>query len=97
MLLLFGLSLVYPPSMAERFARVSEPELAPYGVRYTRHVTQVWCVFFVGNGAVATYTALYASREIWAWYNGLIAYLLMGILFAGEWLFRRCFHARTEH
>lgn len=95
MLLLFGLSLRFPPSMVERFARLQEPELPPAGVRYTRRVTQVWCAFFVANGTFAAWTALYASREQWALYNGLIAYLLMGALFAGEWLVRRRVRARS--
>ena len=91
MLLLFGLSLVYPPSMVERFARISKPDLPTDGVRYTRRVTQVWCVFFVVNCVAGVYTALYSSREIWVLYNGLIAYLAIGILFAGERLYRRYF------
>lgn len=94
MLLLFGLSLKEPPSMIERFARLQEPDLPPAGVRYTRRVTQVWCMFFMINAALAGWTALYASRDEWALYNGLIAYLLMGALFAGEWLVRRRFLPR---
>lgn len=94
MLLLFGLSLKTPPSMVERFARLNEPDLTASAMRYTRHVTQVWCIFFVANGAIATYTALYSSREIWSLYNGMISYLLMGTLFAGEWLVRRRFASR---
>jgi len=89
MLLLFGLSLRHPPSMIERFARLGQADLPPTAVRYTRRVTQVWCAFFVCNGLLATYTAVWTSRDIWALYNGLIAYLLMGTLFAGEWLLRR--------
>jgi uncharacterized membrane protein len=89
MLLLFGMSLIYPPSMVERFARLREPDLPPSGVTYTYRVTQFWCGFFVVNGAIAVYTALYASRDMWALYNGLIAYLLMGVIFAGEWVVRR--------
>ena len=89
MLALFSLSLVFPPSMVERFARLGEPDLPDAAVLYTRCVTQVWCAFFVGNGAAAVYTALYADREAWALYNGFIAYLLMGVLFGGEWLIRR--------
>lgn len=91
MLLLFGHSLKFPPSMIERLARLREPDLPPAGIRYTRRVTQVWCAFFIANGTVAAWTALYASRDNWAIYNGLIAYLLMGMLFAGEWLLRRRF------
>jgi uncharacterized membrane protein len=88
MLILFGVTLIRPPSMVERFARLEQAELSPARVRYTRCVTEIWCLFFVANGAIAAYTA-FASREIWALYNGLIAYLLMGTLFAGERLFRR--------
>ena len=97
MFLMFGMSLFTPPSMIERFARISKPDLAPEGVRYTRRVTQVWCVFFIGNGGASGYTALYSSREQWVLYNGLIAYVLMGTLFAGEWLFRRYWLTTTVH
>ena len=94
MLLLFGGSLLAPPSMVERFARLGDPDLPAAAIAYTRRVTQLWCVFFVGNGAAAAYTALFASRNDWALYNGFIAYLLMGALFAGEWLYRRLFIMR---
>jgi|RhiMethySRZTD1v2_1073278.scaffolds.fasta_scaffold34047_7 uncharacterized membrane protein len=89
MLILFGVTLVHPPTMVERFARLQEPELSPASVRYTRRVTFAWCAFFVLNGAIAAWTAVYASREAWALYNGVIAYLAMGTLFAGERLLRR--------
>ena len=97
MLLLFGMSLFNPPSMVERFARISEPDLPPEGARYTRRVTKIWCGFFLLNGGVSGYTALYASREQWILYNGLIAYVLMGALFVGEWLFRRFWLTSTMH
>lgn len=89
MLALFGASLLRPPSLIERLARLRQPGLPAEGIAYCRRVTQVWCVFFVGNGAVATWTTLAASRETWLLYNGLVAYVLMGALFAGEWLYRR--------
>jgi uncharacterized membrane protein len=57
-------------------------------VRYTRRVTEVWCAFFVLNAAAAAYTAIYATREAWALYNGVIAYVLMGTLFVAERLLR---------
>ncbi len=89
MLILFGDTLLRPPTMVERLARLRDPELSPAGVRYTRHVTEAWCLFFVFNGALAVYTALYTSREAWALYNGFIVYILMGTLFAGERAVRR--------
>ncbi|WP_323002652.1 hypothetical protein [Denitromonas sp.] len=89
MLALFAHSLVQPPTVIERIARLHQPDLPPAGVAYTRKVTQLWCGFFIVNGAIAAYTAVLASRETWVWYNGGIAYALMGLLFAGEWLYRR--------
>lgn len=87
-LLIFAGTLRFPPSMIERFARMQEPNLTDAGVAYTRKVTQVWCGFFVLNAAIACYTALISSLEVWTLYNGFIAYLLIGLMFAGEWVFR---------
>ncbi|MCC6591837.1 MAG: hypothetical protein IT479_01055 [Xanthomonadales bacterium] len=94
LLVLFGLSLRHPPSFVERLARLQEPQLPAHAVAYTRRVTQVWCGFFVLNGGIALWTALYASHAAWALYNGLLAYLLMGALFAGEWWVRQRVRAR---
>ncbi len=89
MLATFGYTLWRPPTMIERFARALDGELPPAGIAYTRRVTQVWCLFFIVNAAVALYTALFASIATWTLYNGLISYGLMGLLFAGEWLLRQ--------
>lgn len=88
MLTLFAVSLWQGPPIIERLARLREPDLPPAGVRYTRRVTQVWCVFFVLNGSIAAGTALYASLALWTLYNGVISYALMGLMFAGEWCCR---------
>lgn len=89
LLLVFGLSLRFGPPVAERLARLRDPVLPPAAVAYTRRVTQVWCGFFACNGAIALATALWASERTWALYNGLVAYILIGTLFAIEWLVRR--------
>ena len=88
-LVLFAGSLFSPPSFVERLARIRQPNLSPQGVAYTLKVTWVWSVFFLINGGVATMTALWASNEMWALYNGFIAYVLIGILAGGEWIVRR--------
>lgn len=88
MLTVFTYSLFVPPSIVEQFARRREPDLAPQSVTYTRRVTQVWCVFFTLNGGVALVTALWTSAATWSLYNGFVAYLLMGLLFAGEYAIR---------
>ena len=87
-LALFAHSLRHPPTLIERLARLQEPDLPPEGIRYTRKVTQVWCVFLAANSLVALAT-VFASREVWALWNGLLSYVCMGTLFAGEWLIRQ--------
>lgn len=96
LLLVFGLSLRFGPPVAERLARLREPDLPPAAVAYTRRVTQVWCAFFVLNGGAALFTALYASERVWALYNGLVAYALIGTLFAVEWLVRQRVRTRLH-
>ncbi|MDQ7978744.1 hypothetical protein QYH69_15965 [Paraburkholderia sp. SARCC-3016] len=88
LLIAFGTTLVRGPSMVEKFARLRKPDLSEPAVRYTRHVTQVWCAFFVLNGAFSLYTALCWPRDAWSLYNGAIAYGLIGLLFVGEIVWR---------
>lgn len=84
----FAGSLRLPPPVIERLARLQHPDLPPEGIRYTRKVTQVWCVFFLINGLAALYTALWCSMACWTLYNGVIAYVLMALLMAIEYLIR---------
>lgn len=88
LLALFVSSLIHPPTVIERLARLQEPDLPESGVIYTRKVTLAWIFFFAINGAIALYTALFCSLEVWTLYNGLIAYIAMGVLFAGEFAVR---------
>jgi uncharacterized membrane protein len=91
MLLTFAQTIWSPPSMIERFARLIEPDLDEVGVRYARNVTLIWCAFFVANCAMGIWTALYADWSFWTLYNGLIAYVGIGVLFFGEVLVRPLF------
>ncbi|RDX36980.1 hypothetical protein DZA50_02910 [Kangiella sp. HD9-110m-PIT-SAG07] len=88
-LIIFAFSLINPPSVIERLARLQEPDLPEEGVAYTRKVTQVWCGFFVFNILVSLYTVIFTSTKIWTLYNGLISYLLMGSLFISELVYRK--------
>ncbi len=88
LLVLFGVTLRKPPSMAERLARLREPDLPPHAVEYTRKVTMAWCGFFIVNGSIATLTATVGTAQQWALYNGGIAYALMGVFAGVEYLVR---------
>jgi uncharacterized membrane protein len=88
-LALFGLSLKYGPPMVERLARLREPELPEVAIAYTRQVTKVWVGFFLFNAALVSALTLWAPLSWWTLYTGLISYVLMGMLFAAEWLVRQ--------
>ena len=95
MLALFGLSLKFGPPMVERLARLTEPQLPDIAIRYTRRVTWVWSGFFLVNGLIAAALTLWAPLSWWTLYNGLIAYGVMGLLFAIEWLIRQRVRGRS--
>ncbi|MFM5352801.1 COG4648 family protein [Aeromonas dhakensis] len=89
LLCLFGWSLTRPMSLVERLARLQDPALPAAAIGYTRRVTQVWCGFFVINGALAAFTIWHGDLALWSLYNGFISYLLMGGLMGAEYLVRR--------
>ena len=89
MLAVFGGSLFAGQTVIERLARLQQSDLPEKAVRYTRRVTQVWCVFFIINGTLAALLVRLGRYDWWAVYTGVIAYVLMGMLFAGEWLYRK--------
>ena len=64
-------------------------DLSVEELRYCRTVTQVWSAFFVLNGGTALAPALLAPLSWWALYNGLLAYLLIGLLGASEYVIRK--------
>lgn len=88
LLWVFARSLSGVP-LVERFARAQAATLSPQEVRYCRSVTRLWCGFFALNASVILALAGVGDREAWALYTGLGSYLLMGLLFAGEWVVRR--------
>jgi uncharacterized membrane protein len=88
MLAVFASSLRRGMPIVERFARLRHPDLPPHAVAYTRRVTQVWAGFFACNGLVSAALSLWAPWHWWTLYNGMISYVLIGLLMAGEWLVR---------
>lgn len=88
MLAVFGGSLLRGVPVIEKMARLRHPDLPPHVVAYTRRVTQVWTAFFAFNGLTSAALALWAPVQWWTLYTGLVSYILIGLLAAGEWLVR---------
>lgn len=94
LLLAFGSTLFFPPSIVFRFASLADKTIAGSAFeeqvkKYCKTVTAVWCVFFILNGAAAFYTVFFADEKVWSIYNGGISYVIMGIIFAVEFAVRK--------
>jgi len=85
---LFGQTLFSPSSLCERLVRLQYPEFKPGMVEYLREVTWAWTLFFVVNMLVCALLPALAGQQAWAVYSGVVVYALMGLLVAGEWLYR---------
>jgi len=90
----FLYSIFKPPSVITLIAS-ARGKITENAVLYTRKVTLVWCAFFIINGLIALWT-VFQSDEYWALYNGVISYVLVGVLFACEWLVRRKFKKNDQ-
>jgi len=86
---LFWQSLRAGKPLIEQFARLDFPDM-PDGIpEYCSNVTKIWTAFFAFNIFLCLILAIWASDEIWAVYNGLIVYGLIGLLVVGEYVWRR--------
>lgn len=94
LLLSFSVTLKTQPSMAFRFATLADKSIigGPDEEKvkhYCTIVTKIWVIFFIINGSIALTTALFTSYKIWTLYNGLISYILIGIIAGTEFIVRK--------
>ncbi len=92
-LVAFASTFFSPPTIIFRFATMTDKSIigSPYErciASYCRKVCIAWCTFFVCN-ILASVCTSFASYEVWTLYNGLISYIIMGLLFAVEFVIRR--------
>jgi uncharacterized membrane protein len=85
---MFGASLLYPPSLIERIARLRG--IVPDGPAqsYMRRLSAIWLAFLIANASVSAAISVWGDMDLWAFYNGLLSYLLIATLFFGEVLLR---------
>ncbi len=93
-LVAFGSTLFSAPNIIFRFATLMDKSIAGSSWEkqvegYCYKVTVVWCCFFIVNGCASVWTAFFASDRVWSIYNGGISYVLMGMIFAVEFIVRR--------
>lgn len=87
MLFVFANSLK-DEAIITKIAKMKNPSLDSSGIIYTRRLTKLWCYLFSFNGIVALALALFEEKIYWSVFCGIISYILVGILFSGEFLYR---------
>jgi uncharacterized membrane protein len=88
---IFCWTLVSPPSLVERFARITQSDLPEAAVRYCRTVTIIWAVWLAANAAIATALVARGDLKSWAIWTGILSYVISGLIFAGEFGYRFLF------
>ena len=83
--------------MIARFARAERGVLEPDLARYARRVTIVWVTFFVLMAVLSAGIASSGNRGAWLAFTGVGNYLLVALLFVGEWAFRRLRFPQYRH
>jgi uncharacterized membrane protein len=84
----FAASFLERETLIETLALEQAGSLSSEERAYCRKVTALWCAFLLANAAVSAKLAIDDDRALWALYVGLIAYVLMGLLFAAEFVYR---------
>jgi uncharacterized membrane protein len=85
----FWMSLGDRVSIFERAARVIQPYAPSFIGSYCRKATILWMVVLFVNAVVVASLAWGGTPEAWARYTGRDAFLLMGGVGVGEWMFRK--------
>ncbi len=89
LLVTFMWSLGHPPCMIERYALLFKREFSDEERLHLKKTTYVWVIFFVLNALITELIIMMGKLDWWALYAGFISYLIMGGLFATEYIIRR--------
>jgi uncharacterized membrane protein len=76
------------PSFIERFVRLEFPDFPPGVSEYCRQLTWMWTLFFAFNAFTCTLLAMMGNDYGWALFNGIIIYVMIGVLMIGEYIYR---------
>ncbi len=75
--------------LIEHFARMMKPELSVAQLAHCRSWTTIWGVYLLALAAAGLVLARWATLSVWTIYVGIVNYVLVGALFAVEYLIRK--------
>ena len=88
----FGLAFLRSLSgtpLIEHFARMVKPELGPAQLAHCRRWTLIWGIYLLVLAAIGLGLARWATLSVWTVYVGVLSYVLIGALFAVEYVIRK--------
>jgi len=90
-LVIWVTSFFFPPSFAFYFIDIIDKTMKTVVPKhrfevYCFRATIAWCIYFVVDGLISVITVYYAPIHWWYKYNALITYIIMGLIFAGEYI-----------
>ena len=83
--------------LVTRVATAIRGSMTPELVHYTRRVTQMWVVVLIALTLAEAGLALFASLPVWSLFSNCVNYLLVGLVFLLEYLYRRHRFPKDEH
>jgi uncharacterized membrane protein len=95
---LFGRTLVHGrmPLIA-RFAVMEQGTLSAELAAYTRTLTWLWTLLFIAAALFSFALAMSGHRDAWSLFTNFINYLLVAVLFLGEFVYRRLRFRNYRH
>ncbi len=87
--LTFWRSLAQPVPLVEHFARMVKKDLSDGEVAHCRQWTRIWAIYLWVLAAIGLVLAATVSLAVWTAYVGVVSYVLVGILFAVEYVQRK--------
>jgi uncharacterized membrane protein len=88
----FGLAFLRSLSgtpLIEHFARMMKPELSAAQQAHCRRWTLVWGIYLLVLAGIGLVLARWAPLAVWTAYVGVLSYVLIGVLFAIEYVVRK--------
>ncbi|RDU56722.1 hypothetical protein [Helicobacter sp. MIT 99-5507] len=75
--------------IAKKQAQIRGKVLDNKAIKYTRNLTKIWILFFIINGLISLCLIFLEDKVYWMIYCGVVSYILIGILFIAEFLYRK--------
>jgi len=64
---------------------------------YTRSLTIFWAVLLSAQLALSLYLSIFGPEWLWSWVTNVLNYLVLGLVFIGEYLWRRRRFPERKH